>query len=103
MINTTKTTMKQTFLNYLGNSPQTRVLQFLIEGRELDYSMTDLLGAKVSWRTLHLLIPELLKTKLIKKTRTIGRATLYQINKEHPIAQQLIKIYDDTIFQNSKP
>ena len=55
------------FLEYLGDSPRMRILEFLIDGRDFDYSLTDLLEAKVSWGTINSLIPKLLNLQMIKK------------------------------------
>ena len=37
------------FLEHIGDSPRMRVLQYLIEGRDFDYTLTDMLNAGVSW------------------------------------------------------
>ena len=86
--------MKSLFLKYLGDNPHMRVLQHFIEGRDFDYTLTDLLHAGVSWGTLNNLIPQLLKLELILKTRKIGRATLYKLNLSHPVIQHLVLLYD---------
>ncbi len=86
------------FLNYVGDSPRMRVLQYFIEGRDMDYTLTDLLNAGVSWGTLNFLIPELIALEIIKKTRKIGRATLYKINEQNEFSIQLIKLYDKMIL-----
>lgn len=86
------------FLEHVGDSPRMRILQYLIEGREFDYTLTDLLNAEVSWRTLNTQIPKLLKLGIIVLTRKIGRATLYKINKENTTAKQLITLFDNLIF-----
>jgi len=88
------------FLEHVGDSPRMRVLQYLIEGRDLDYTLTDMLNAGVSWGTLNQLIPILLKLNIIVKTRKIGRATLYKINKGNQVAKQLIELYDYLLLQN---
>lgn len=77
-----------------------RVLQYLIEGREFDYTLTDMLNAGVSWGTLNTLIPKLLELKIIVKTRKIGRATLYKINKENVLVKQLIGLYEKLIMES---
>ncbi len=87
------------FLDYVGDTPRMRVLQYFIEGREFDYILTDLLNAGVSWGTLNSLVPLLAKKGIIIKTRKIGRATLYKINQESFVAQQLIKLYDYLILE----
>ena len=87
------------FLDYVGDNPRMRVLQYLIEGRAFDYTLTDMLNAGVSWGTLNQLIPELLRLNIILKTRKIGRATLYKLNQENLMARQLISLYDQLILQ----
>jgi len=49
------------FLDYVGDTPRMRILQYLIEGRDFDYTLTDLLNAGVSWGTLNTLVPKLLE------------------------------------------
>src|SRR3989338_9379146 len=87
------------FLEYVGDTPRMRILQHFIEGREFDYMLTDLLHARVSWGTLNSLVPVLAKKEVIIKTRKIGRATLYKINQESFVAQQLMKLYDHLILE----
>jgi len=90
------------FLNYVGDNPRMRILQYLIEGRELDYTLTDMLNAGVSWGTLNSLIPKLLELNIIVKTRKIGRATLYKINKDNVISKKLIELYDKILVEETE-
>jgi predicted transcriptional regulator len=92
------------FLDVVGYSSVMRVLQFLIEGRHFDYTLTDLAeNAGVSWGTLHSIFPKLIKYGVVKKVREIGRAKLYKINTENKIAQQLVNLYDSiSIFNLEK-
>lgn len=87
------------FIDYVGDSPRMRILQYLIEGRDFDYTLTDLLQAGVSWGTLNTLIPKLAELGVIIKTRKIGRATLYKINQNNFAAKQLIILYDKLILE----
>lgn len=87
------------FLDYVGDSPRVRVLQYLIEGRNFDYTLTDMLNSGVSWGTLNSLIPKFLELKIVMKTRKIGRATLYKINQENIMAKKLIELYDRLIME----
>lgn len=86
------------FLNYAGDNPRMRILQYLIEGRDFDYTLTDLLQAGVSWGTLNMLVPKLTELGILIKTRKIGRATLYKINQNNLAAKQLIGLYDKLIL-----
>ncbi|MBS3166571.1 hypothetical protein J4444_05610 [Candidatus Woesearchaeota archaeon] len=92
-------TEESIFLEYVGDSPRMRVLQYLIEGRDFDYTLTDLLHAGVSWGTLNQLIPKLVELKLVIITRKIGRATLYKINSQNEVAKQLTLLYDTLVLQ----
>ncbi|MEW5897095.1 MAG: hypothetical protein AB1668_05355 [Nanoarchaeota archaeon] len=87
------------FLDYVGDNPRMRILQYFIEGRDFDYTLTDLLNAGVSWGTLNTLIPKLLQLGIIMKTRKIGRATLYKINQKNAAVKQLIELYDNLLLE----
>lgn len=88
------------FLEHVGDSPRMRVLQYLIEGRDFDYTLTDMLNAGVSWGTLNSLIPKLLKLGIVVKVRKIGRATLYKINQQNEAAKQMISLYDKLVLKS---
>ena len=87
------------FLDYVGDNPRMRVLQHLMEGRDFDYTLTDLLNAGVSWGTLNTLVPKLLELGIVVKTRKIGRATLYKINQENVAVKRLIDLYDNLLLE----
>jgi hypothetical protein len=61
--------MKETtiFREALGDSPVIKTLDFLIEGRGLDYSLSDIAkNANIGWTTLHRIWGNLLKLKILK-------------------------------------
>ena len=93
--------MKETtiFREALGNSPVIRVLDFLIEGRGLDYSLTDIAeNANIGWMTLHRIWDNLLRLNIVVPTREIGRAKLFKLNEENPAVKKLIKLYDTLLY-----
>ena len=58
--------MKTLFRKTLGDTPKIRVLEFLIEGRYFDYTLTDLSEkSEVSWRTLNRIWPNFVKNKIV--------------------------------------
>lgn len=76
-----------------GDSPIIKVLDFILDNREFDYSLTDIAkGADVGWSTLHQFWRELVNLGIVKKTRKIGRAELYKLNEENPLVQKLTEI-----------
>ncbi|MDP3699148.1 MAG: hypothetical protein Q8R47_06205 [Nanoarchaeota archaeon] len=93
-------TEESIFLDYVGDTPRMRILQYLIEGRDFDYTLTDLLHASVSWGTLNTLVPKLLELGMVIKTRKIGRATLYKINQENVAVKQLIDLYNSLLLKH---
>ena len=87
------------FLDYVGDNPHMRIVQYLIEGKDFDYTLTDMLNAGVSWGTLNTLIPKFMELGLIVKTRKIGRATLYKINQNNIAIKQLMGLYHQLLIE----
>jgi len=76
-----------------GDSSIAKVLDFLIDNQEFDYSITDIAkGAEIAWSTLHEFWSDLVKLGVVKKTRKVGRAELYKLNQENPLVKKLIEI-----------
>ena len=90
--------MANAFLDFLGDNPNTRLLEFLIAGREFDYCLTDMAeNAGIGWSTLHRILPGLEKQEIVVKTREIGRAKLYKLNQQNQEVKGIIQIYDGII------
>jgi DNA-binding IclR family transcriptional regulator len=84
---------RSTFIEVFGDSPLIRVLDFFLTFRDFDYPLIEISkNSGVAWSTLHQLFPKLIKQEIVRKTREIGRAKLYMLNKENPITQQLIEM-----------
>ncbi|MBI2659848.1 helix-turn-helix domain-containing protein [Candidatus Woesearchaeota archaeon] len=97
--------MKQStiFKETLGDTLVIRVLDFLIEGRGLDYSLSDIAEkSSIGRTTLHRIWDRLLKTGMVKPTREIGRAKLFKLNEENPAVKELIKFYDTLLYQHTE-
>lgn len=90
------------FRDLIGDSPTTRLLEYLIEGRDFDYTLTDLMNAGVSWTTLNRIFPRFLANKIAIQTRKIGRIKLYKLNRQNPFAKKLVELYDALIFAELK-
>lgn len=91
--------MQTLFKKTLGNTTQLRVLEFLIEGRELDYSITDIAeGAEISRTTLLRIWEDLERSNIIKPTRVIGNAKLFQLNSQNPLVKKMIELFDEIIM-----
>ena len=78
----------------MGDTPVTRLLDFLITGRDFDYSLSDIArNAGVGWVTLYRIWPRFIKNQIVVPTRTIGNAKLFQLNNENEVVQNLVRLY----------
>jgi len=94
---------KTIFLKVFGETPLIKTLDFFLDNQEWDYTKKQIfIEAGVSRVTLDNIIPDLLKLGFIKKTRTVGKSTFYQINKESIITQNLIQL-DTNLSLNQFP
>ena len=87
---------KSSFRLVFGNSPIVKVIDFFLDNREFDYSLTDIAkNADVGWSTLHQFWNDVAKLGIVVKTRKIGRAELYRLNLNNPIVKKLIDLDTD--------
>ncbi|MEK6935534.1 MAG: hypothetical protein AABW67_02010 [Nanoarchaeota archaeon] len=88
-----ETNIQSFFLQYLGDNPKMRILDFLMDNFSQDFSLPQIAeGGKVAYTTLIDLLPKLLKQEIITETRKIGKSTLYKINLDNPVAKALFVI-----------
>ena len=96
-------TMETLFRKALGDTSKIRVLEFFIEGRELDYSISDIAeGAEIGRTTLFRIWDDLINNKIIVATRQIGNAKLYKLNIENIFVKKLVEIFDEIIIPKKK-
>jgi predicted transcriptional regulator len=88
--------MKQSmFVRTFGNTPKVKVLDFLLDNDLLDWCKADIAEqTKISRATIDLFFEDLIRQGIITKSRTIGRATLYRLNKNDKLVQKLIELDD---------
>jgi len=91
------------FIEFMGDSPVTRIMDYLLTERDLDFSITDLAkNSKISRATLYRVWDHLIKNEIIYPTRIIGKAKLFKLNKENPKIQKLIEIDDMLVLEELK-
>lgn len=89
---------KSIFLQYMGDSPKTRILDFLINGRMFDYSLTDIANkAGVSWSTFKRIWPSFIVQGLVVHIRDIGNAKLFKLNFENPIIEKILELREQIL------
>jgi len=80
------------FKEIFGNSPQTKIFDFLADHPNYDYNVSDISkNSEVSRPTVYKIIEILLKKKLIVKTRESGNSSLYQLNMENKLVKIILK------------
>ena len=94
---------KSLFIEFMGDSPTIRVMDYLLTERDLDFSITDMAkNAGIGRSTLYRVWEDLIKNKIIVPTRIIGKAKLYKLNTENLAIRKLIEIDDTLIMQELK-
>ncbi|MBI3026493.1 hypothetical protein HYY70_00115 [Candidatus Woesearchaeota archaeon] len=77
---------KSSFRLVFGHSPIVKVIDFFLDNREFDYSLTDIAkNSDIGWSTLHGFWKDFVKLGIVAKTRRIGRAELYKLNISSPL------------------
>ena len=94
---------KSLFIEFLGDSPTVRVLDYLLTERDLDFSITDMAkNSGIGRATLYRIFYDLIKNKIIVPTRIIGKAKLYKLNKGNKAIQKLIEIDNALVLEDMK-
>jgi DNA-binding transcriptional ArsR family regulator len=73
-----------------GEKPIPKVLDFLLVHRNWDYPLSAIEEATgLSYRTLQMVMPSLVKSHMAIETREVGKAKMYQINAESRLVAKL--------------
>ena len=92
--------MKTKLIKLFDNTPQLKVLEFLIEGRELDYSISDIAeGAGIGRTTLFSIWNDFVELGIVKRTRDIGNAKLYKLNLANPFVKKMVDLFDTLVIE----
>jgi len=80
-------------LRYLGASPTLRIIDFFLDNPLSDYSKNEIArNLAMSRVTFFKYWKELEKSGALKVTRQIGRATMYQLDRENDVVKQTIRL-----------
>ncbi len=90
------------FVEYFGDTPLVRIMNFLILGKDFDYSMTEIAeGAGVGWTSFIRAWKILLKNNAVIHTRNIGKAKLFKLNTNDPTIKKLVKLHWEVIKEET--
>lgn len=83
---------KSLLIQFIGDTPTSRIIDFLIGNKGMDYSKKDIAeGAGVSKATLFKYWDKIKNFGIVKETRRFGKTKLYTLNTENEIIQKLLK------------
>ncbi len=79
-------------LQYLGPSPVLRIIDFFLDNPLSDYSKNEIVKDLGMGRVTFKYWKELEKSGAVKVTRSVGRATMYQLARQNEVVKQLIRL-----------
>lgn len=84
---------KSFFLQQFGDTPQLRVIDFLIGFHFFDYPVTEIAKeSNVSYNSLKSFFSDFIASGIVCKTRKIGKSDYYKLNMNNPFVKNLIKL-----------
>lgn len=84
---------KSFFLMQFGDTPQLRVLDFLIGFHFFDYPLTEIAkNSNVSYNSLKSFFENFVKSGIVIKTRKVGKSDYYKLNLNSSFVKNLIKL-----------
>jgi len=84
---------KSVFLEAFGDTPQLRVLDFLIEDHYFDYPMTEIAReSNVSYNSIKVFFGKWIEDGIVARTRRVGKSDYYKLNIENVFIRNLIKL-----------
>ncbi len=91
-------------LTLFGSSPKTRIIDLFLDNPLFEFTRNEIVEALgMAKSTLYSTLPGLEEAGVIVETRQIGKASLYRLNGESPVVQDLrsmIRRYAKTVAQN---
>jgi len=84
---------KSFFLMQFGDTPQLRVLDFLIGNNFFDFPMTEIAReSNVSYNSIVTFFNDFVKSGILIKTRKVGKSDYYKMNLKNPFVMDLIRL-----------
>ena len=95
---------KSVFVEYFGGSPYIKVLDFLIQGQDFDYGMTEVArGAEVGWSAFSSVWLKLIEKEIVVMTRMVGNAKMFRLNRDNVFVEKLLRLdVELTELENDK-
>lgn len=80
-------------VEYFGDHPIVRIIDFLLENRLFDYSKKQIAeGSGIGKVTLFKYWDKLEEIGIVKVSRKFGKTKLYRLNEENPVVKRIIDL-----------
>ena len=84
---------RSAFLEYVGDTPQLRILDFFIGNHFFDFPLTEIAReSEVSYNSLKAVFPKFLERGILVESRKIGKSKYYKLNMENEFVRNMIKV-----------
>ena len=84
-----------------GDTPQLRVLDFLIENHFFDFPMTEIAReSNVSYNSIVTFFSNFIESGIIVKTRKVGKSDYYKMNLDNSFVMNLIRLNWELVKKN---
>lgn len=79
------------FVDYMGETPRARLLDFLGDHPTSDYNITELAAkAGMTRQTAYKALDGLLGIGMVVQGRTVGQSKMYRLNMDHQVVQSIM-------------
>ncbi|MBD3397697.1 hypothetical protein GF412_01035 [Candidatus Micrarchaeota archaeon] len=94
---------KSVLIEYLGDTPIIRIIDFLLENRLFDYSKKQIIDETgLAKATFYKYWDRLVELEVVKVTRSFGKTKLYKLNEENPVVEK-IKALELSLIEATVP
>ena len=84
---------KSLFLKQFGDTPQLRVLDFFIDNYNFDFPLTEISReSNISYNSLKRFFSYFVTSRIVIKTRRIGKSDYYKLNLDNRFVKNLMKL-----------
>jgi DNA-binding IclR family transcriptional regulator len=89
---------KEEFCKIIGETPRNRVLEFFIEGREMDFGVGDVAREiGLNRLTTYSVMKELVNNEFLIPSRKVGKGQLYRLNMKKLEVTMLIQLFNNML------
>lgn len=80
-------------IEYFGDTPILRMIDFLLENRLFDYSKKQIIDETgLAKATFYKYWDKLVEIEIVKTTRVFGKTKLYKLNDQNPVVKKIKEV-----------